>query len=190
MGYSLSWVAVKGKSVEEVLKALGLKHTGVYEEISESQYTGAQLPGGRYQVISNRGEDLACDKALGLVSAGCEVIAGFVEEHVMVSSAALWKDGKMVWSVVHDAQQGIEHLKAEGALPPEFAFIRDAKTTAQQADGGREAGVDHIFDVPVDLAEALTGYRYDKDISGAGEKPFEVLEPLVKKSWLGRLLGR
>src|SRR5436309_2155175 len=37
------------------------------------------------------------------LSRGCEAIACFVEEHVMVSRAAGWKDGEQVWCVSHFA---------------------------------------------------------------------------------------
>jgi hypothetical protein len=31
------------------------------------------------------------------------------------------------------------------------------------------------FDIPVQLAESRTGYRHDQDVSGPGDRPFEVL---------------
>jgi hypothetical protein len=97
------------------------------------------------------------------------------EEHVMVSVATGWKDSQRVWSVTHDAQRDMEHLQAEGALPAAFASIRDRLCSEQQTAGGRKADVDFIFDVPVKLAQTLTGYRHDADIPGAGADPFEVL---------------
>ena len=67
----------------------------------------------------------------------------------------------------------------------------------QQKAGGRKADVDYIFDVPVELAQTLAGYRHDADIPGAGTDPFEVLAEtspsaagrIEKPSFLKRLFG-
>jgi hypothetical protein len=190
MGFSLSWVAVNGKSAAKVQEELGLKGTGQYEEIFESPYTGFLLPKGFYLVVANESEELATEKVLKSLSAGCEAIACFVEEHVMVSQVALWKNGQMVWSVAHDSQKGIEHLDTCGVPPAEFASVCSQKMAAQKASGGSKAEADHVFDVPVDLAEQITGYRYDKDVPGLGEAPYEVLEKRKAKPWIMRVFGR
>jgi hypothetical protein len=176
MGYSQSWLAVKGKTPAAVLEALGLHGTGVREEIAESPFVGAALPSGWYLVVTDRsGHRLTSPTVLQPLSAECEVVTGDVEEHVMVSVAVGWKGGQRVWSVVHDAQRDVEHLEAEGQLPSIFATIRDELRSKQRAAGGGTADVDYVFDVPVELAKALTGYRHDADIPGAGDRPFEVL---------------
>ena len=93
----------------------------------------------------------------------------------MVSVATGWKDGRRVWSVTHDAQRDMEHLQTEGELPAAFTSIRDRLRSEQQRAGGSKADVDYIFDVPVELAQLLTGYRHDADIPGADAELFEVL---------------
>jgi hypothetical protein len=176
MGYSQSWLAVKGKPPTAVLETLGLRGTGTREENAESPIVGAELPSGWYLVVTGRsGHRLMRDQTLQRLSAGCEVVTGDVEEHVMVSVATGWRDGQRVWTVTHDAQRDMEHLQTEGDLPAAFASIRDRLRSEQQKAGGRKADVDYIFDVPVELAQTLTGYRHDADIPGAGTDPFEVL---------------
>jgi hypothetical protein len=176
MGFSQSWLAVKGKPPVAVLDALGLRGTDRREELAESPIVGAELPGGWYLVVTNRsGHRLMCEPILERLSAGCEVVTGDVEEHVMVSIATGWKEGRKVWSVVHDAQRGKEHLETEGELPAMFGGIRDELRSKQQAAGGGDADVDYIFDVPVMLAKTLTGYQHDAHVSWAGDQPFEVL---------------
>jgi len=174
MGYSLSWLAVKGKSAAAVRDELAIRGTGTHEEIPESDVVGAELPGGWYLVVANHAP-VKDDAVLRSLSSGCELVTFFVEEHVMFSYAAGWSDGSMVWSVTHDAQQGLEHLETQGDLPAIFNSICDRLRSDQEAAGGREAGVDYIFDVPVQLAESLTGHRHDQDIPGLGDRPFEVL---------------
>jgi hypothetical protein len=61
---------------------------------------------------------------LATLSAGAEVLACQVEEHVMFTSVELWRAGERQWRVVHDAQLGREHLAAEGALPPAHTASR------------------------------------------------------------------
>jgi hypothetical protein len=174
MGFSLSWLAVRGKSRAAVCEALDLKGAGELEEIPEAPFTGADLPKGWFMVVENNSEGLVEDSVLKQVSTDCEVVACSVEEHVMVSTATGWKNGQKLWSTTHDAQQGIEHLESTGE-PPGFGMISAALQLKQQTAGGKKADVDHIFDIPVATAESLTGFRHDKLIPELGEKPFEVL---------------
>jgi hypothetical protein len=194
MGFSLSWAAVRGGTPQSVHEALSLRSTGTREEIPESDITGAELPGGWYLVVSNRdGLRLTEDIALGHLSRVGEVVMCFVEEHVMCSFAACWRDGQRVWSVYHDAQSGIENLDVKGEPPTSFVGIRDRLRSEQAAAGGKRAGVDYIFDIPVELAHSLTGYRHDHVISALATDAFEVLVSTTtaseRRSWWRRLMG-
>jgi len=178
MGYSMAWAAVRGGTPQAVHGALALRGTGTREEIPESDITGAELPGGWYMVASNRDKlRFTEDAVLGLLSRVGEVVVCLVEEHVMCSSAARWRDGQRVWSVFHDAggRKGIECLEVKGQPPASFAAIRDRLFAEQSAAGGKKAGVDYVFDIPVELAHSLTGYRHDQDIPGRPKDAFEVL---------------
>lgn len=192
MGFSLSWLAIRGKPPVRLFDELGIRGTGVFEEIFESPLTGATLPGGWYLLISDHGPDLLNDHFLKRLSSGCDVVSCFVEEHVMCSAASGWKDGREVWSILHVSSEGIEHLEARGDLPAMFVPIRDRLRSEQKAAGGRDSDVDYIFDVPVEVAWAVTGFRHDKMISGEGN-PFEVLvnrsNIKEKESWLTRWFG-
>jgi len=186
MGYSQAWLAVKGKTRTTVLDALGLQPTGTREEIAESPVVGAELPSGWYLVVTGRsGYGLTRDSVLRKVSAGCEVVVGEVEEHVMVSIAAGWNDGHEVWSVVHDSQRGRQHLETKGTMPAAFAGIHDEFLSKQQEEGPK-AKVDYIFEIPVELARSLTGYRHDATVPGTSGQPFEIL---TAPSFLKRLFG-
>ena len=198
MGYSQSWLAVKGKSAVAVLETLGLRGTGTHEEIVESPIVGAELPGGWYLVVAGRsGDPLMSDAVLRRLSAGCEVVTCDVEEHVMVSVATGWKVGRRLWSVAHDAQRDMQHLQTEGELPSVFTGIRDRLRCEQQAAGGNKADVDYIFAASVELAQTLTGDRHDAEIPGSGAEPFEVLAETSQSaapgtgrpSFLKRLFG-
>ena len=195
MGYSLTWVAVKGGTPSAVHSVLSIRGTGGREEFAESDVTGAELPGGWYLVVSQRGElDLLEDAVLRQLSQIGEVVMCFVEEHVMASSASCWRNGQRVWSVDHDAggRKGIETLYVNGQPPASFGAIRDRLFSEQAAAGGSKADVDCIFDIPVELAHSLVGFRHTDDgIPGLPKDAFEVLERTVPKrrSWWQKLVG-
>jgi hypothetical protein len=129
-------------------------------------------------VCSNHTDELIRAHLLEKLSLNCEVITCFVEEHVMVSSASAWQNGKELWSILHDAQNGIEHLETTGELPATFAAIREnleseqAAAARQAATGKKGVGVDYIFDIPVSMAQALTNFRYDMIYPDRGDAPF------------------
>jgi|SRR5688572_14718508 len=187
MGASTSWLAVKGKPREAVLQALGLG-PGTAEEGWDTGLQGCEFPNGWY-VVAARGyfHRVMSDGVLKRISAGCEAVAGGVETHVMASTATGWRDGRQIWRADHQSENGIEDLTTEGELPAVFAAIHEGLRAEQAAEGGPDCGVDFIFDVPVKLCRALTGYDYDE--SGPDEQ-WHSLIPVAKPSWLRRLLGR
>lgn len=173
MGLSQSWLAVRSERADEVLGALSIVRTGEFEEAPESKICGIGLPSGWYLVLWNR-----CDYAEGLplaeLSRGGEVQTFSVEEHVMVCGTAHWSEGREQWSVWHDAQEGEDHLDTGGTLPRELVDIRS--TLLAQATPGSD--VDDVFEVPVEIAHAVTGYRYDLFPPVPDEKPYERLESM------------
>ena len=198
MGYSLSWLAVRGKSPQVVRDELGFRPTGEREEFPESKLSAVEMPNGWYLIVSQRSELVASDAAMQrLSSSGGELVTCFVEEHVMFSSATGWKDGSKTWSVFHNAQDRRDHLDTQGKLPPVFSsIVEDLKTKQREADANKRR-VDFIFDVPVALAHKLVGYRYDRDVPGLNGAAFEVLlgevpddpPPPKKSSFLKKLFG-
>jgi hypothetical protein len=179
MGFSIAWVAVRGRFHSAVLAELGLRATGHYEEFPESPLACASLPTGWFLVFDNKFV-LPDPLPLARLSAGAEVVTCFVEEHVMVSAATGWRNGRQMWSVEHDSVEGVSHLVATGELPPAFVSIRDEQMGKQASDGGEQSGVDYVFDVPIEVAKALTGFRHDTypgdvDTDAAELEKFEVL---------------
>ena len=198
MGYSLSWLAVRGKSPEAVQGELGFRPTGEREEIPEADLSGVELPNGWYLIVSNRSEQVASDAAMQRLSiSGGELVTCFVEEHVMFSSATGWKDGRKCWSVIHNAQERCDHLDTQGNLPSTFSSILAQLKTKQQDADANKRRVDFLFDVPVELARSLVGYRHDKDVPGLSGAVFGLLlgdvpgpsAPPKKPSLLKRLFG-
>jgi hypothetical protein len=194
MGFCISWVAIWGKDPEVVLDVLGWRRTGVHEELPESPTTCTTLGSGWFLIaMMNRAD--AYDGTLGLaaLSKEAEVVASFVEEHVMFSGSVLWRNGQKIWSVEHDAQEGVHHLVVSGEVPPEMSLIIDEARSSQDAEDRGDAEVDFIFDVPVDMSQLLTGFRYDRNQEDGVELTFEVLAEVPRgrpPGWLKSLFGR
>lgn len=184
MGYSLSWAAVRGKSPEAVRAELGLEPTGVTLEVPEGDFCSVALETGWFIVVSNLDERFVDDAVLAKLSAGCEVVGCFVEEHVMMSRAAGWREGQQQWSLTHQAEVSRDDLSREGTPPPVLAELEAAARSRRQAEPD---GPDFLFDVPANVAQALSGFRHDE-----GERSFAELRlaaPPPKKSWLQKMLG-
>jgi hypothetical protein len=177
---------------------LGFRMTGEYDELAESPLCSIEMPSGWYLIVSNRSELVAPPEAMQRISSsGAELVTCFVEEHVMVSSATAWKGGRQLWSVVHDAQQKRDHLAIEGEVPTCFDAILNRLRDEQRQANAEKRGVDYIFDVPVELARALVGYRHDQDIPDlkgssfailSGEvpsTPISIKKPSFFKRWFG-----
>ncbi len=157
------------------MQNLGLRNVG--KEYCDTSFCGGELPGGWYLVIHGRHE--FTNDEVRRLSVDCEVVACFIEEHVMVSRAAFWKDGEMIWSVTHDAGEGDEHLEVLGEPPTCFDTIRDRLTKQQE----NEAGADFIFSIPVELAREITGYSHE-------ETSEVVFDNFVKQTFFQKLFGR
>lgn len=110
--------------------------------------------------ITNKHDDL-----LRKLSMGDRLIACFVEEHVMYSAAVEWKDGVKIWTVTHPAPQ--TDTVTTGHLPPQYETISKALITKQKTLGD----CDYLFDVPVELAASITGFRHDRVQVHFGDRP-------------------
>lgn len=169
MGYSLFWLGVAGKPRAQVLRELGLELGAPDDHVSvRTPVVGVTLPSGWFVVVLNRNANVwYTDEALASLSAGCRVMTCEVQETSMSSSAAGFQDGRQAWRMLHDEGQARDHLETEGELPPEFAAVYAAVTQrhhdaeAEAAELGVELDVDHVFDAPADLGQALTGFRHD-----------------------------
>ena len=171
------------------MAALQLADTGTDDEANEAPQSGSSIPGW-YVVFLNKFDHPAASSAsLGQLSGGGRVISARVEEHVMFSEASEFRDGRLVWSVTHDAQKGIFDLSATGNLPESFVEMRDRLQAQQQAEGGEAAEVDYIFDIPIVTAASVCGYQHDKWKFDWGEPKFtELKDPKISQSFLARLL--
>ena len=183
MGYAISWLAIKGKPEELVVAELGLAPTGEMAEYGDSLFTGRKLPSGWFLLVIDKCEHKFVNpNSLAPLSLGCEVIATSIEEHVMVCSSELWRNGAQVWRIEHDAQKSIEHIAASGSLPADYSTIEQEHAEEQKQAGGSEADTDYFFEIPLHIAKNIVGFKHDEVDPAIEDGGFMVLELKVAKS--------
>ena len=153
MGFSVSWVAFNGVPPPEVLSAVGLRGTDIVEEVPEAPFQTAALPNG-WTVLFAADVMFAQPDRLRELSRHHDIIGCMVEEHAMVSMASRYAHGELVWKVVHDPSSSPSELRISGSPPPELAAVRD-----RASRGG--AGAGNAFEIPIDLADEVCGFRHD-----------------------------
>jgi hypothetical protein len=155
MGMAAGWIAVKRMDRHRILEAVGLVET---PGASRPKASIGESPNG-WIVLSTTDFDFPTPERLALLSAEGSAIAVSAEEHVMFIAIRGYERGQAVFAIEHDGgSQGVRHIAAAGQVPAEWAAIlADAYRAQDEEDKGDE--VDHIFDAPMALAEALCGYR-------------------------------
>ncbi|MEJ8849338.1 hypothetical protein [Variovorax rhizosphaerae] len=170
----MSWLIVRGKRPAELRAQFGFFETGKREFVPESDVTEALLPSGWHLIFFNDASPPEIgDEALCRISRGAEAMAFVVEEASMVSLARGYAGGKRIWEVLHDSNEGLEHLAVSGEPPKSFPAIRDRLLNELRAD---QDPCDYLFDVPADLSKAEAGFRHDEDIEGVEGDAFAILE--------------
>lgn len=173
LGFNMSWILVDGIDQDALYDALDLAPTGETPDrydlgTSRVPLAGATLKSGWCAVFANGA--LVMDVTTGTdpprltrLPAKSRSIMCVVLEGPMISYASLWQGGRYIWEIRHNRSYGARHLEASGDLPPEFAGFRDIAMDKQRSQGKAAAGtIDHVFDVPLDTAVTITGYRHDR----------------------------
>jgi hypothetical protein len=164
MGWSCSWVAVKGAAADEVLATLDLVETG-QEALPGSRSAPmcyAVRPDGWLVLFSEDFDWAERGKVLELSRFGMAVGCQFEDRVEMTSVATCAEAGVELWRVFH-TNDPLYRLDVSGEPPAAYAGIRDAHIREQDEDGGEDSNADFIHDVPLELAKSACGYRADED---------------------------
>jgi hypothetical protein len=181
-----SWVAVQEADKDEVLKALDLVETGEDvlpgERNRGSPFSYMERDDGWIVVYGNGFEWADTDRVVSLSRLGLTLGCQFEDKVEMASVVCAAKDGVVLWRVYHDARLKGDKLEVSGNPPEVYAEIRD-QMLREQAE--RTSNVDYIFEVPLELAKAVCGYRTDEE-----PDPFHGLRPAENEQASGRQRGR
>ncbi len=100
----------------------------------------------------------------------------------MFSQVEFWHDGSPVWNVEHFGDISDTHLKSEGMLPAVFnAFRQEQKSRASDEQD--------FFDIPIRMADHVTGYRYDRIHAWENGTPYTVLGSTTEETVLEILVN-
>jgi len=177
MGVSLSWLGVE-TTAAEVYARLGVSETGESGDYDDFPMAGLMLANNWYLLTAKGCEHpILSARALSDLSAGISVVACAIEEHVMYQSAAFWRDGNEIWSVRHrGGDYGIMDLVVKGLPPDPFNDLRTRTFALQASEGGADADVDYIADIPLELARSIVGFKHDEVNPGIDDNFRELRE--------------
>jgi len=179
MGIALTWVAVEALPPGTALSRLSLSRTGRSCAFPFQGVAGLRLPSGWYLVAaSGCAHRVAHSASLAALSASCRVVACTVEEHVNLATAELWQDGVRAWKVQHQGDEDSQRITHEGAVPRRF---HDLLATVEPEGSSNPGGHVHM-DIPLLLAQDLTGFRHDDAGPHLGGPVFEQLSDLQPRA--------
>ena len=109
----------------------------------------------------------------------------------MFSEATGWRNGERLWSVTHrgDDERTRKTVNEAGTLPSEYFAIRDRLFQKQGAEDAAVREVDFLFEIPVMLGQAFTGYKHDEPSPAFEAHGFEVLES-SRESFFQRVFSK
>jgi hypothetical protein len=202
MGVMCSWVAIQGAAKDEILEALKLAETGAEVLPGERRalFCCREFRGEWLVIFSEDFEWATPELTAELSRFGLAMGCKYEDKVAMTSAIWAMRDGAEAWSLFHDTTKSIYRLDVAGEPPIELAAIRERYVAEQDADGGEEAGVDHIGEIPPDLSKALCGFRmYEGDdvfieLQPPGRRSSVKLEPIDQTTratgFWARLFGR
>jgi hypothetical protein len=151
MAFAYSWIAVHGLDRAAVLKRLELTPTGGTDTSPPAygQISVCDLADGWTMVaLGDMAHDLGLKDSLAKLSIDCRLVAAHIEERAMFSSAEEWRQGRQLWQVQHDQVSSRPALETTGNPPGDFAALK-------KSHAGK------VFDVPLQLARSITGFKHD-----------------------------
>lgn len=189
LGFRICYLASKA-SPEELAESLNLAIGDPAPEMPDGEWWIAKLKRSGWTILWSEDEgfgERTVEKTAELSREHPTYICE-VNETVMWSSAAFWKDGQQIWKVTHAGDgDDIFDLSETGALPDGYLDLKQRHTLVQQNDG---EGVDHIFEVPLDLAALDFGFRHENYLEQNDVESFLTIIIPRRKSLLSRILGR
>ncbi|HTK34476.1 MAG TPA: hypothetical protein VL358_04210 [Caulobacteraceae bacterium] len=161
---SVSFVAVRGGDRAKVLEALGLEQCGAVqaEPWSGYQYLSmTDLPSSWLLIMSNDSAYFTGPDLDPVVACG-ETLALSASSVVMCSEILHFENGRRTWSVFHDPEK-TPLLAVEGDLPAFARKICDDLLERQTAADRDNEPVDHVFEAPSLIAEAMCGFNIEEE---------------------------
>jgi len=164
MGMAVNWCAVRNEDTQRLLEHLGLAPTDTVEAWPEAAIALGHFIGGWTVLWCNvDASRLLREKAVRALAGDCDVLVCRIEEHVMAASAEYWSQGRRLWWIAHNGEEGPIGLETQGELPADALSIRGQLQQRQDDEGGIDADTDYLFEIPLEIAASMTGFKHDDD---------------------------
>lgn len=160
MGFSDSWIAVKGLAPETIIEELALESVDERDAHRGIEIVVLCLANGWTVSWFTRDFEAAFKAPAVTLAQHGPAVACAVEEHVMFSEARGYVDGAETWRVTWDCEARAEAPAVSGDVPAAYVAISSAAIAEQAKDENQ--GVDMIWDVPADLAKSVCGFKHDE----------------------------
>ena len=168
---SISWIGFKDASRAECLDMLGMSPALRNER--DPRFFLAELPTG-WTILFSQDYAFASEKRLRSLSNGGAVLGLQASETVMCATTTLFDHGRQVWRVDYDCEFG--HPEVAGTPPAEYQAIYERLIAEQDASDITDSEIDFIFETPIELALAVTGFRHDRSEFHWGVPIFHALQ--------------
>jgi hypothetical protein len=145
MSEAIAWFAFHSADADDVLDSAGFEDTGESDDTFDADYSGAAYPNGWY-IIATSDFELLEPSVCADWSEGHRMLAGFEDAEAGSSFVMEWVDGKLVWSVAFDRDEGAGQVSVGGKLP--LAFEKAVTESASSP-----------FEIPAAVAFQVTGFR-------------------------------
>jgi hypothetical protein len=192
MGFAISWCAVPEAAADGFLQRIGLADTGETEEVPDSLIGVARLDTGWRLLWCNEYDCPVLGEAQRQEhSRHHDLLYCLVEEHCMASSSEFWSHGSRKWWISHEGINGPKGLDFSGELPNDFQSIRSEMEAAQEKEGGDKADVDYIFEIPLQVAKSITGFKHDEVCPHIVGNEFKIMRSECQQGgFFSRLFGK
>ena len=155
MGFTFAWIAIAGGQKADLLDRLGLEVIGDTDEETHEEFAFAQTSAG-WSVLVMHDPPRDVNRLVTSLAPQGISLSGLIVENASYSELRAYQDGRLSWSVVRDPDKG-KGVVIQGA-PPEPCEQLRLKLSAEEA-ACDDKDVSYLFDLPLDLTEALSGYH-------------------------------
>jgi len=168
VGFKCSWVAFQNTPKYQILDVIGGIDTGEEMEIPfETELCIAELPDNWILICAEDFMYAAPDVSfpdegnMARLSAKGRVLGCMFHEGIMFSAASMYEFGKELWCVMYNSEEESQPIMVTKNMPDNFPAVYERLRAEQEKADRQGDDVAYLFDVPIEVASGLCGYRHD-----------------------------
>lgn len=179
MDFDISYYKFHGVVRADLLADLGLRDTGVADPTGAAPYAIADLPNGWFVIRTQNDTGLVKRYDRRSLSRQGRLVTCDVAAVDPVNRVGSYEQGEERWVVTHDGRNNDRlDLNVCGDVPDELLPLRRKAFDAAIHELKDPRSPDSMFDVPLELIKAVTGFRHDRPQDIQPVPVFTWLEPV------------